>query len=477
MLWLALTGAGQRALAYNSEGSTAGPLHWVGDPVVYHFVTGNYSGSNYRTLLDSAVAAWTGESALAISRGGDVSNVAGDFDGCNVVKFATTTDDDYLLAGANSVTIIYSDEDNVILDADMILKPTTNDGVAREAMHEVGHFLGLTHSAVLSSAMYPLTVADYPLNYDTAKDKLDLDREDHAAMSALYPLIGDVRVNSAKITGRVTVNRSGVDVPVYGANVVAVNSMTGLVQGSALTKGVNQGGQAGCYEIAGLPGGYYLVYAEPVDGPLSQADWPGNYAAGSYWGGTFTKNYRTTFHDTDTDFSVMAIVGQTATHVDIKMQAEDLDKEPQRLNITGASFSATASTAKPQPIVLRCGQKSQPIYLYGKAGTKFNQGYGATLTILDRPLLDPYRRVQPSGSVTFGVDANNVPYAKLTVKTAVVSYHTDKLFKGAHSIVIKTQTSAPGLSPVTYDYAVYTGGLLVIDGVKSQSDSVWMKYE
>src|ERR1043166_2425055 len=76
--------------------------------------------------------------------------------------------------------------------------------------HEVGHFLGLDHSPVLSAVMYP-----YVCKNSTA----NLDSDDRIAIAAVYPKV-DPTSAGATLTGRVTADGSGV----FAAQVVAVNN-------------------------------------------------------------------------------------------------------------------------------------------------------------------------------------------------------------------------------------------------------------
>jgi hypothetical protein len=130
------------------------------------------------------------------------------------------------------------------------------------ALHELGHLLGLGHSAlgetemvaggrrVIGSgavmfpiAMSPGTIADRQLQPD-----------DVAGISDLYPASGFEAATST-ISGRVTKNGNSV----FGAHVAAFNLATGTVIGGFAL------GTGGEFVIAGLEPGRYLVRAEPLD--------------------------------------------------------------------------------------------------------------------------------------------------------------------------------------------------------------------
>ena len=122
--------------------------------------------------------------------------------------------------------------------------------------HEVGHFLGLDHSPVLSAVMYP-----YVCKNSTA----NLDSDDRIAIAAVYPKV-DPTSAGATFTGRVTADGSGI----FAAQVVAVNDH-GEPIATALTN------STGDFILEGVPDGTYRVYAEPLDGPVQPANLDGIY--------------------------------------------------------------------------------------------------------------------------------------------------------------------------------------------------------
>lgn len=131
------------------------------------------------------------------------------------------------------------------------------------AVHEIGHLLGLGHSAlgetemldggrrrVLGSGavMFPIAFAA-----GSVADR-SLQPDDIAGISDLYPA-GGVDAATGTITGRVTMNGRGV----FGAHVLAISLDRGtLVGGFSLTG-------SGEFAIARLPPGAYLLRVEPLD--------------------------------------------------------------------------------------------------------------------------------------------------------------------------------------------------------------------
>jgi hypothetical protein len=130
------------------------------------------------------------------------------------------------------------------------------------AVHEIGHLLGLGHSALGETEMIPggrRVIASgavmFPIAFSpgATADRM-LQPDDIAGLRELYPS-ADFTSTSASISGHVTKNGAGV----YGAHVVAVNLETGeSIGGFSLDS-------EGVYVIGGLAPGAYVVRVEPLD--------------------------------------------------------------------------------------------------------------------------------------------------------------------------------------------------------------------
>ena len=197
-----------------------------------------------------------------------------------------------------------------IVDADIYFRPLDSANftfATREAFaanpnsfdlesvltHELGHFFGFSHSAVMRAMMYPYasrgivtgtarctpgTVCDTPLADD-----------DRAGLRVLYPNAADT-TNVGSISGYVLpanpLTLTGLPAPspgrsvtgIFGAHVVAVDAATGAVVAGTL------GGWScnpsslptqfdGFYKIEGLPvGRSYKLFVEPLDGPTDSTN-------------------------------------------------------------------------------------------------------------------------------------------------------------------------------------------------------------
>jgi hypothetical protein len=188
-----------------------------------------------------------------------------------------------------------STEVGQILDADIYFNPSSSMitiatpaalAMARTAydfesllIHELGHTLGFSHSAVFAAMMYPFAPAPgtFSGRRPTAQ-QLDapLGDDDRTGLRVLYPAPTDT-VNVGSLSGQI-VAANPLSLPssppgvtgIFGAHVVAVDVASGAVIGATL------GGWScaapgpaqfdGTYEISHLPVGHsYQVYAEPLD--------------------------------------------------------------------------------------------------------------------------------------------------------------------------------------------------------------------
>jgi hypothetical protein len=148
--------------------------------------------------------------------------------------------------------------------------------------HELGHFLGFSHSAVWSAMMFPFAPAPGTISgtRPTAQQPdAPLGDDDRTGLRVLYPDPADT-LHLGSIRGRILPANSlalpasppGV-AGVFGTHVVAVDNSSGAIVGatfggwSCTAPGPTQ--FDGTYEIDGLPVGHsYTVYAEALNGAV-----------------------------------------------------------------------------------------------------------------------------------------------------------------------------------------------------------------
>lgn len=244
-------------------------------PVPY-FVTdrgvAGVSAADLRDVAARAFATWQAAPRSAIESQflGFTSAAPGVQDGRATIGFLDRPDLDRVLG---ATTFLLDASTGEILEADIFFNTRFNWSVAPAGergrvdlesvmLHEVGHLLGLGHSALGETEMIPggrrvlaSGAVMFPIAFAAGSiaDR-QLQPDDLAGISDLYPGPGFAAATSS-ISGRITRNGAGV----FGAHVTAVNLATGeLVGGFSLNT-------QGEFAIAGLRPGSYLLRVEPLD--------------------------------------------------------------------------------------------------------------------------------------------------------------------------------------------------------------------
>ena len=251
-------------------------VRWQQSPVRY-FVSNTgvpgVSAADFQSALGRAFATWQAvpTASIAYQLAGVTSASPGVDDGSSVLGFRSRPDLDRVLA---STSFLVDSATGALVESDIFFNSSFPWSVAAAgesgrfdlesiALHEIGHFSGLGHSAlgeteltggggrrVLSAeaVMFPIAFTSGSIAGRTLK------ADDIAGISDLYP-DGDFAMADGSLSGRVT--RDGQ--PLFGAHVVAFNPASGLmVAGFTL----NAQGQ---FSINGLSPGPHLVRVEPLD--------------------------------------------------------------------------------------------------------------------------------------------------------------------------------------------------------------------
>jgi hypothetical protein len=250
-------------------------LRWEEFPVRY-FVTneagGGVSAAQLRDAVVKAFGTWEAvETADTSSQfAGLTSARPNDDDGLTVIGFVNRPDQDRTLGATSFLIDTLSGE---IVEAEIYLNSffqwsAAPNGEANRfdvesiALHEVGHLLGLGHSALgetelrnggrrviaAESVMFPVAFSAGTIVGRTLRP------DDIAGISDSYPN-GQFRRELGSVSGRVTKSGRGV----LGAHVVAFNPRTGrLVGGFSLN-------EDGRFVIGGLEPGPHVLRVEPLD--------------------------------------------------------------------------------------------------------------------------------------------------------------------------------------------------------------------
>ena len=286
-------------------GSTVDLTRFVGNSATFVFedavlpanlatLTNLEAGSDPRTACTTAAMQWVNNSTVSFTDNGTVSSTQAGSDGTNLVTFENHVTNNAVVGGALAVALVSFNGTFQITDADVVfssaisyttLGTSTLIDVQSVATHEFGHCFGLNHSGVCSSTMFPFT-ANGTIHQRT------LSKDDIAGINGVYQEIPHFW-STGTISGTITRNA----INVYGAHVVARS----VVDGTTVAAGISQ--TDGTYTITGLPTGPYIVYAEPFDGPVGDA----NIQSSFYTIGKDT-SFQTTFHGGNMTPTMVAVI-------------------------------------------------------------------------------------------------------------------------------------------------------------------------
>jgi len=227
-------------------------------------------GNTQQTLTDVAVQ-YAGSSTLTSPNYQDCQNVVG-FSDTNTGDFSTGTiafteiatvtrpagttgSFQYTCSGAASKTC---NLDDCMADADIEFNPNENFttsltppsgtfSLQSVATHEEGHLLGLDHSGIGHTVMFPFG------DTTSAGQQTQLSTDDAIGISFLYPST-NFSTATGVISGKVSLNSTGI----FAAHVIAVNAVTGDAVIDGLTA------PDGTYALTGVPPGSYSVLALPL---------------------------------------------------------------------------------------------------------------------------------------------------------------------------------------------------------------------
>jgi hypothetical protein len=251
-------------------------VRWARTPIRY-FVSARSSVpgvgvSDFEAAAARAFNSWqaVATSAVSYQYGGLTLARPGEDDGSSVLGFESRPELDRVLA---STSLLIDQATGALVESDIFFNSSFNWSVAAAgetgrfdlesiALHEIGHFNGLGHSAlgetelregggrrVLSAeaVMFPIAFAAGSIAGRTLK------ADDIAGVSDLYP---DGDFNSlGSVSGRVTKNGVGL----FGAHVTVFDPATRrLIAGFTLTSN-------GEFSIGGLSPGPKVVRVEPLD--------------------------------------------------------------------------------------------------------------------------------------------------------------------------------------------------------------------
>ena len=251
------------------------PLRWA-RPVQYLVTnrdTAFVSAAQLQAAVARAFSGWAAVPNVSITHSFVGFTGAEPFtaDGMSVFGFRSRPELDRTLA---ATTFEYDAITGEILESDIFFNTSFIWSVAEAGqvdrydvesvgLHELGHLLGLGHSAIGETEIRPTggrrvlakRAVMFPIAYPAGNiEDRTLEADDIAGITDAYSFTTSER-DTGNIIGKVTLNGAGI----FGAHVTALNTRTGaLIGGFTLDNNGN-------FVIGGLPPGLYVLRVEPID--------------------------------------------------------------------------------------------------------------------------------------------------------------------------------------------------------------------
>jgi Matrixin len=312
-------------LTYAINGTSV-PVSWKSFPISYAIDKRVADAApNGVGQIENAVAEWSevAEAQIAFDPRGVANGLKAGKDGQNSITIA---DDLFVNQKYIAMTTNWYDDNGRIIEADIQIDPLAmKSGYNLQLLleHEAGHLLGLDHSAVLSSVMYP---------YVGSGNSSALDSDDRVIIATVYPR--SAPPVGATLQGRVSGDEGGI----YAAQVVALND-AGEPVSTALSE------RDGTYTLQGLPSGNYRIYAEPLDGPVNVTNLSGA------WRLAKVKSFPTQFADGGVPLRVES--GKIYGNINVN-GAGAVQLNPKWIGIAGPYAQSVNLGA--MPITVKAGQ-------------------------------------------------------------------------------------------------------------------------
>jgi hypothetical protein len=439
-LFAAVTPARAYTLQYrDSTGLVA--RRWLTKPIIVAFSSSLYAppanikaGSDVIGAARRALQHWASVSDVQFFETTSTTQTispsnAGDR--VNLITIASDNASSFASSENPGRTRLFYDSGGAIVEADIALNPGvefSTDGtpgtydLESTFTHEVGHLLGLEHSAILGATMQPHQAMNglYGLPAITQRT---LSEDDIAGVRALY----GSRAGTGSISGRLVARSfAGQSRPIFGGHVFAEEVASGRVVAGNVTL------QSGDYRIDGLEPGRYRVISQIVDGPLTADEIAS--ATGTYSGLFETIPPFETTIATRRSSRVISIGADASTSVGFFVTANnEISVKPRLIGMNG-ELSTMALPLKPG--------KTVTIYLGGEGIDQIEAENIATSS----PLISVNRE-------TFADENFDVPYPVISFQITIAA----SIPAGDYSLVLHSGDGE----------LIYVVGALTIDPAAS----------
>src|SRR5438874_10719573 len=269
--------------------STIVAHRWLAHPIIVSFSTSLLSpppnvkpGTDVIGAVRRALQSWTSAADIEFLETTSTVQTVSPTDAGDGVNLITMSPENATFFGSTDSpgrTRVFYDSGDAITEADIALNPKelfSTDGtpgtydLESTLAHEIGHLLGLEHSAIIGATMQPRQPRNglYGLPAFTQRTLSD---DDVTGVRSLY----GPRAGSGSISGKLMSNGFARAQTVFGGHVFVEEAASGRVVASSVTLA------NGDYHLHGLAPGAYRLIGQALNGPVAAADIA---AGGSYAG-------------------------------------------------------------------------------------------------------------------------------------------------------------------------------------------------
>jgi hypothetical protein len=275
-------------------------------------------------------------------------------DGVNLITVSTENAAAFGTSESPGRTRVFYDSGGAIVEADIALNPTqifSTDGtlgtydLESTFTHEVGHLLGLEHSAIIGATMQPRQAKNgvYGLPAFTQRT---LSEDDAAGVRALY----GSRAGTGSLSGRLIANGpAGQSQAIFGGHVFAEDVLTGRVVAGCVTLA------SGDFRLSAIAPGQYRLIGQSLDGPVAAADIAS--AGGSYSGLAETRpSFRSFIGDGTAPSQFVSITGEAATSLGfIRLSTTAPTLQPRVIGMNGELSTAALALEPGETVTVYVG--------------------------------------------------------------------------------------------------------------------------